>query len=144
MSERKNDFIELTNEHGYKVLINQSQIASIQRTDYKNYSGVIFFANGEGSYVKETYEEIKSMLLGEKAERENPRPLTLDELQEMVDTREWAWVEMNFGTVGWCKPFQKYPLSMKNVDGGYVTERDFERGFIEGAYRYPPKEGDKF
>lgn len=67
MSERKNDFIELTNEHGYKVLINQSQIASIQRTDYKNYSGVIFFANGEGRYVKETYEEIKAMIVGAKS-----------------------------------------------------------------------------
>ena len=66
MNERKNDFIELTNEHGYKVLINKSQIASIQRTDYKNYSGVIFFANGEGRYVKESYEEIKAMLLEEK------------------------------------------------------------------------------
>lgn len=87
--------------------------------------------------------ELAISALREKQERENPQPLTLDELQEMADTREWAWVEMNFGTVGWCKPFQKYPLSMKNVDGGYVTERDFERGFIEGAYRYPPKEGDK-
>ena len=67
MSERKNDFIELTNEHGYKVLINQSQIALIRKTDYKNYNSVIVFANDEGSYVKETYEEIKAMIVGAKS-----------------------------------------------------------------------------
>lgn len=77
-----------------------------------------------------------------QSERENPKPLTPDELRQMVDSGEWAWVEMNFGTVGWCKPFQKFPLSMRNVYGGFVTELDFEQGFIKGVYRHEPKDSN--
>lgn len=124
--------MSMGNDEAISVLQNR-----IQYPESDTYGGMC-----EAEYQQEAVE-VAISALREKAERENPQPLTLDELQEMADTREWAWVEMNFGTVGWCKPFQKYPLSMKNVDGGYVTERDFERGFIEGAYRYPPKEGDK-
>lgn len=67
------------------------------------------------------------------------KPLTLEQLRQMVDSGEWVWVEMNFGTVGWCKPFQKYPLSIKTVDGGYITELDFDRGFVVGVYARKPE-----
>ena len=61
MNERKNDFIELTDECGLKILINMSQITVIEKADYNNCESLVNVVNA-GKLVKETYEEIKAMM----------------------------------------------------------------------------------
>lgn len=59
------DFIELTENYGQKVLISKSSIATIKENDnlYGDVYTQILLCTGKIINVKETYHEIKKLLL---------------------------------------------------------------------------------
>ena len=77
--------------------------------------------------------KIAATALQEKAERENPKPLTLEELRQMDG--EPVWID------DWWEDSHGWELSMDASDyfeGERRTEKEY--GSIWEAYRHKPKE----
>lgn len=78
--------------------------------------------------------KIAAEALREKADRENPQPLTLEELRQMDG--EPVWID------DWWEDSHGWELSMDAADyfeGERRTEKEY--GSIWVAYRHKPKEG---
>lgn len=90
--------------------------------------------------------EIACQAMREKIERENPKPLTLDELRNMNGKPVWiekkySDLESYFGIV--CLSFnQEYVMSFIAVTQGYAMLKVHfsEYGATWLAYKYKPKE----
>ena len=90
-----------------------------------------------GIYIDDELKEAMQMaieVLREKAEREDPQPLTLEELRQMDG--EPVWID------DWWEDSHGWELSMDAEDyfiGERRTTTDY--GSIWVAYRHKPKEG---
>ena len=90
----------------------------------------------EAKTDRESVEAVRLSLeaLREKAERENPQPLTLEELRQMDG--QPVWID------DWWEDSHGWELSMDAADyfeGERRTEKEY--GSIWVAYRHKPKEG---
>lgn len=91
-------------------------------------------------FPSDVYEIIQA--LQEKAERENPQPLTFEELREMVG--EPVWVEDLSkvpGRGGWCSVGMDGDAYIPWVSHWWYEINDYGETWL--AYRTKPKEGNE-
>ena len=80
--------------------------------------------------------ELSNRALQEKLERENPQPLTLEELNGMVGEPVWC-VQLN-GDCHWCVVM--YSGAVKRTFG-FLTEYEDIPKYFKSFYQHKPKEG---
>lgn len=101
--------------------------------------------------IKDEYEKNKYSLdsvitfLRAQAERDNPKPLTLDELRKMDGQPVWVVILTKIGDIksSWFLVSDGYELNLQNSETYELYPDDtYEERYGEDyiAYRYPPKE----
>lgn len=87
-------------------------------------------------FVLQEFYRLAEGAIRAQQERENPKPLTLDELREMVG--EPVWID------DWFEDFHGWELSEDAADYFDGESREVEEyGCRWVAYRHKPKEGSK-
>ena len=87
------------------------------------------------------HEQIRLDALKEKAEREDPKPLTFEEMMQMDG--QPVWVQQQTGKSGWCVVLKwrykdRFTALIPGCSGFWHNSEDYEMTWI--AYRSKPKE----